>query len=96
MPAYVVVDIRVTDQKKYDEYIKAAPATLEPFGGQYLVRGGRAERLEGSWTPNRVVILKFDTYERAKEWWDSEVYEAPKLLRQSSAVTNMIVVEGTQ
>jgi len=94
MPAYLIVDIDITDPVKYADYIKAAPASIAAYGGKYVVRGGKAQRLEGSWDPKRVVVLQFDTFERALEWWGSEEYREPKALRQSASVSNMILIEG--
>jgi uncharacterized protein (DUF1330 family) len=59
-----------------------------------MVRGGTAERLEGDWTPKRVVVLEFPTVGRAKEWWASEDYGPAKAMRHASATSHMIVVEG--
>ena len=59
-----------------------------------MVRGGRAEKLEGKWEPKRVVILEFETFKKAREWWSCDEYAGPKKLRQSAAITNMILVEG--
>ena len=94
MAAYVIVDVRVTDPVKFEEYKKLVPATIAAFGGKYLARGGRAEMLEGGWDPERVVILEFPTLERAREWWASEAYRQPKAMRQRCATTRMIVVES--
>lgn len=96
MAAYIIVNIEITDPGRYKEYIKVAPASIAKFGGKYLVRGGLAEKLEGAWEPRRVVILEFDTFENAKAWWSCEAYSAPKKLRQSAAITNMILVKGIQ
>lgn len=94
MAAYVIVDVEVLDPETYREYVKVVPASIAAYGGRFLVRGGRAERLEGSWSPGRVVVVEFDSFERAMEWWRSEEYSGPKKLRQSASVANMIVVEG--
>jgi uncharacterized protein (DUF1330 family) len=94
MAAYVFVNIEVTDPERYAEYIRVAPPTLVPFGGRYIARGGRAETLEGIVAAKRVVLLEFPSVEKAKEWWASDVYRGPKAIRQSSASTSMIVVEG--
>ena len=53
MPAYIVLDIDVTDPVVYEEYKKLAPALVASFGGRYLARGGRTEVLEGTWEPGR-------------------------------------------
>ena len=94
MAAYVIVDVRVTDPAKFEEYRKLVPPTIAAFSGRYLARGGRAEMLEGGWDPERVVILEFPTLERAREWWASAAYRRPKEMRQQCATTRMIVVES--
>ena len=94
MAAYIIVDVEVTDPAGFEEYRALVGPTLEQYGGRYLVRGGRVETLEGDWSPKRVVVLQFDNLEQAKKWHDSEEYREPKAIRQRSANTNMIVVEG--
>ena len=94
MKGYVIVDVEVTDPEKYAEYVKVVPPTISAFGGRFVVRGGKAENLEGDWVPKRMVVLEFESVETALKWWASEDYKAPKALRQSASVTNMIVVEG--
>jgi uncharacterized protein (DUF1330 family) len=94
MAGYIIVDVEITDAKKYAEYIEVVPPTILAHGGRFLVRGGKAENLEGDWIPKRVIVLKFNSVEDAKRWWASEEYKAPKALRQSASIANMIVVEG--
>ena len=94
MSAYVIVDITVTNPELYAEYIRVAPESIARFGGRYIARGGQAECLEGPWQPRRLVILEFDTYERAKAWWASAEYSGPKKMRQAAATTKMVVVAG--
>ncbi len=67
MTAYVIVDITIHDKEKYAEYVKQSPATVEAFGGRFVVRRAKVEVLEGDWTPGRFVMLEFDSVERAKE-----------------------------
>jgi len=94
MPAYVIVDIDIVDPVAYEQYKNLAGATVEKYGGKYVVRGGKSEVLEGDWTPKRIVILQFDSVERAKAWLNSEEYCEPKKMRHRTARSNMIVVEG--
>jgi uncharacterized protein (DUF1330 family) len=94
MKAYVIVDVTITDPSRYEQYKKLTPASLEPFEGKFIVRGGSAERLEGDWQPGRIVVIEFPSLKKAKEWWSSEEYAPAKALRQSASVTQMIVVEG--
>jgi uncharacterized protein (DUF1330 family) len=94
MKAYVIVDVDIKDPGRYEDYKKLTPASLVPFDGKFIVRGGKAETLEGSWKPGRLVVVEFPSLEKAKAWWSSEGYAPAKALRQSASVTQMIVVEG--
>ncbi len=94
MPAYVIVEIEVTDPEGYAEYRDVAPPIVAAYGGRYIVRGGPVEVLEGDWQPKRLVILEFPSVEQAKTWWSSEEYRAPKEMRQRTTRSKMIVVEG--
>jgi uncharacterized protein (DUF1330 family) len=94
MAAYVLVDIQVTEPQGYEEYKKQAEATVTAYGGRYIVRGGKTEVMEGEWPLNRLVVLEFPSVARAKEWLHSKEYAAPRKLRQSTAVSRMIIVDG--
>ena len=94
MSAYVISDITVNNPERYEDYKKLAPAAIQNYGGKYLARGRRAEKLEGSWKPDRIVILEFENFETAKKWIDSPEYREARALRHQNASTNMIVVEG--
>ncbi len=94
MAAYLIVDIQINDPGRYEEYKRLAPSSIAAYGGRYLARGGRTERLEGSQSPNRTVILEFPTFERGRAWWDSPEYAPAKALRQACATTEMLLVEG--
>ena len=94
MAAYIIVNVEVTDPTRYADYTRVVGDSLLPYGGRFLVRGGKAETLEGSLEPKRVVVLEFPSLERAKAWWSSEEYREPKAIRQRSSTTDMIVVDG--
>ncbi len=94
MSAYIVVQVQIHDPEKFSVYRKMVPPTLKAYGGQYLVRGGDWESLEGTWNPHRLVIIEFDNVEQAKNWWGSEEYAPAKQLREDSTNSKMIVVEG--
>jgi len=96
MKTYIIVDVTITDPVKYEAYKKLTPASLVPFDGKFIVRGGTTETLEGSWQPGRIVVLEFPSMEKAKAWWSSAGYAPAKAIRQSAAVTQMIVVEGVE
>ena len=94
MPAYVVVQVEVEDAVRYEDYKPMVPPSLAPYGGRFLVRGGRVETLEGKWAPKRFVMLEFPSMEEARAWWDSPEYKDAKALRQATAKTQMILLEG--
>ena len=96
MPAYVLFDIEVIDPVQYETYKKLAPATVAAYGGRYLARGGRTETVEGDWKPNRLVILEFESFERAKEWMNSHEYSTIKHLRLESTHSKTVILEGLQ
>ena len=94
MSAYVIVDVAVHDPDAYERYKGMSLAAVTAFGGRFIVRGGKAEVLEGEWTPQRVVVVEFDTVEQAKSWWSSDEYAPAKALRQSASTGKIILVEG--
>ncbi|MBX3600367.1 MAG: DUF1330 domain-containing protein [Rubrivivax sp.] len=96
MPAaYLIVEMHVTDPEGYQAYMAEAPAAVKAFGGEYLVRGGRHEALEGDWQPHRVAMLRFPSFEQAKAFYDSEHYTRVRALRAGKTdYFNMVLVEG--
>lgn len=94
MAGYVIAEVDVTDPTVFEQYRGLVGATIEKYGGKYVVRGGQTEKIEGDWTPNRLVIIEFESVARAKEWYYSEEYAGPLKLRHQSANTNLTIVEG--
>jgi uncharacterized protein (DUF1330 family) len=94
MSAYIVVQVDVKDPVRYERYKDLVPASIAKYGGRFVVRGGKTETLEGSWSPKRFVMVEFPDVARAKAWWASEEYAEAKALRQATSHTEMIVVEG--
>ncbi len=94
MPAYVIADVEVEDPETYEEYKRLVPATLEPFGGRFLVRGGAHEPLEGHWRPNRLVLLEFPSADHARRWYASDAYVDAMAIRQRVSTGSLVLVEG--
>jgi len=94
MAAFVIVDVTITDPKTYERYKALTPGSLVPYGGRFVARGGATETLEGSWSPQRIVILEFASAADARAWWSSPEYAEAKALRQASSRTEMLLVEG--
>jgi len=94
MAAYLIVQIAIQDPVTYERYRKLAPQSIAEYGGRYLARGGYTQTLEGTWSPNRLVVLQFPSVEQARAWWESPEYAEAKALRQSCADTEMVLVDG--
>jgi uncharacterized protein (DUF1330 family) len=94
MAAYVIGDIEVTDQGIYDDYRKQVLATVEKYGGRFAVRGGKVEPLEGGWSPKRIVLLEFPSFEQAQKWYRSAEYAPLIKLRQKGARGRLLIVDG--
>ena len=94
MPAYLIVDCKVTDPERYEAYKQLAPPAIEKYGGRYLVRGGVTTILEGNWQPSRVVVLEFPDEETAKRFYASPEYGAARAKRAGAANMSMVLVPG--
>lgn len=95
MAAYVIAGNHVTDDETMREYAKLVPATLAPFDGQFLVRGGQVEVVEGEWTAPRVVIIAFPGRDHARNWYHSDAYQAIIRMRFEGARTDFFMfVDG--
>jgi len=94
MAAYLLVDCEVTDPKQYDDYKRLAQAAVAQYGGRYVVRGGETVVLEGTWKPNRVVVLEFPDLEQARRFYDSPEYRNARAARAGAARMNMVAVAG--
>jgi uncharacterized protein (DUF1330 family) len=96
MPAYLILDIHVSDPEEYAAYRERAPATLEAYGARYIVRGGAHEVVEGDWEPERIVVVEFPSVERAREWYESPEYQEILPLRLRAAPSRTVLVQGVE
>lgn len=94
MAGYVIADVEVLDPVEYETYRQMVPATLAVYGGRFIVRGGASEVMEGDWRPRRLVVLEFDSVERARAWYESEEYRAARAIRQRTSRGSIVIVAG--
>ena len=94
MAAYMIADIEITDMDTYDKYRAEVPATIAAHGGKFLVRGVEGETTEGDWIPKRLVILEFESMEKAKGWYNSPEYRPLKELRIKASKCKVVFTEG--
>ncbi|MGW0783149.1 DUF1330 domain-containing protein [Streptomyces sp. NPDC002913] len=95
MSAYVLVNVRTSDgSDEMAEYSRTFPATLEPYGGRFIVRGGDIDVREGSWDGTWLVVLEFPSLGRARQWYESDAYREAAALRTGHADLDFLVVDG--
>ena len=94
MTGYVIFNIKITNPDNYKEYIEKVKPTAEKFGAEYIVRGGEFELVEGNWEHPRTIVIKFPSYEKAHEWYNSEEYKPIKKIRLDNAISNGIIIKG--
>jgi uncharacterized protein (DUF1330 family) len=94
--AYVVTEVDLTGDIAVfgRDYAAHAQATIEPFGGRYLVRGGRVADIEGEPPKPRIVISVFDSFEQAEAWRRSPEYVKIAAVRHREAKSRQYIVEG--
>jgi len=94
MPAYVIAEVEITNPDGYKEYATMVPATIEQYGGRFVVRGGKTHVLEGEWPERRRVVIEFPSVEAARKWWDSPEYEKPTAMRRANSKGRLILMDG--
>jgi len=92
--AYIIANVHVSDPTQYEEYKKFSSLAMQAHGAEVCVRGGAAKVLEGDWQPERVVVLKFPSVEKAQAFYDSPEYARARDAREGAAIMRMIVVQG--
>jgi uncharacterized protein (DUF1330 family) len=98
-PVYVIAEVEKDPTKPQDptaaqKYREEAPKTLTPFGGRYLVVGGKVQAVEGEAPKGYIEVIAFDSLEKARGWYYSPAYEAIKPIRQNSTRSRILIVEG--
>jgi len=94
MPAYAILQINILNKENYKEYVNKVSPIVKKFNGEYLVRGGKSEVVEGRWEFPRTVVVRFPNYEMAIKWHNSKEYAPIKLIRENNSEGNCIIVEG--
>jgi len=93
---YVIAQITVKDAETYPRYVAMVQPTIEHFGGEFIVRGGKSVSHEGTPPGDRNVVIRFPSYEKAEAWYHSDIYAEAKALRQSASTSVQTIVEGVE
>jgi len=93
-PGYVIAEVEVTDPATMQKYVDKISETLAPFNHHYVVLSEKIQALEGEPPKSGIVIIAFDSAEKAREWYDSPAYSAIRPFRQSSTKSRLFIAEG--
>jgi uncharacterized protein (DUF1330 family) len=94
MSIYLIANIRVNDSERYKDYVANVPALIEKHGGEYRVRGGETQVLEGQWIPDRLVVLEFPDRDAAMAFYNDPDYAPFRELRQAVTDSALVLVDG--
>ena len=94
MSGFAIFNIEIKKPEEYKEYVDKVKPIAEKYGGEYIVRGGETTIIEGNWTYPRTVVIKFPSYEKALEWYNSEEYKPIKQIRLDNAESNGMIIKG--
>lgn len=94
MSGYLIAQLNVNNLEPYKNYINKVTPIVEKFGGEYIVRSGKHEVVQGEWLYQRNVIIKFPSYEIAINFYKSDEYEPVKKIREKNSYGNIIIIEG--
>jgi uncharacterized protein (DUF1330 family) len=93
-PGFVIAEVDIHDLTAFQRYGTKVPETLAPFNHQYLVRSNKIQSLEGDPPKGGIVVIQFDSAEKARQWYDSPAYASIRPIRQGSATSRIYIVEG--
>ncbi|MDF2465250.1 MAG: hypothetical protein K0Q43_3485 [Ramlibacter sp.] len=92
--AYIIANVDVTNPQQYEEYKRLSTIAMKAHGAEVCIRGGKVEVLEGDWSPQRFVMLKFPSPQQARAFYESAEYKAARNARAGAATMRMLLVEG--
>jgi uncharacterized protein (DUF1330 family) len=96
MKAYVIALEAVQDEEMFARYRAKVIATMEPFGGKFLIRAGRLTVMEGSWPHERTAVIEFPSRAQAEGWYRSPAYQAILPLRTDATRSDLIIIDGAE
>jgi uncharacterized protein (DUF1330 family) len=92
---YVIAEIEITDPRWVDDYVAGVTRLVEGFGGRYLARTPKIEKLEGEGAaPQVVLLMEWPSREAALAFYESEEYRPYRESRIAGARTRLLLVAG--
>ena len=96
MSAYFVIDLTVRDPGKLKQYEQGVMDLVRRHGGEFIVRGGDYDVIEGDWRPGRLVIARYPSRQAIHDFYDDPDYAPLRILREEGSTANALAVEGSQ
>jgi uncharacterized protein (DUF1330 family) len=96
-PVYVIAQIETADLPRYrEEYGKHVLPLIAEHGGVLLVGSDQAEALEGTWSANWTVVIRFPSRQAALAWYESAAYAPLRRARIETLTSggNLALVPG--
>ena len=94
MSYYFIANIRIEDEKEYQQYINQVEDVFKRFNGKYLCVDNHPEILEGNWDYSRSVVIEFGTKADFNDWYYSDAYQNILNHRLKAAICDTILVKG--
>ena len=90
---YIVGDIHMRDKSGLEKFIEMVKPILKEYDAKVLVRTPNAEAREGKKT-GIVVVIEFESIDKVRKFYESEVYQAAKAVRDKACDTDLFLAEG--
>jgi len=94
MNAYLVLDFAIHDFESFREYIEEIPKFIEKHLGRYIVRGEEPTVMEGSWKPERMVVIEFPSRENANAFLKDPEAQSLFAIRHKTTTSKLVLVDG--
>ena len=94
MAAYFVIDLTVRNADKLKQYEEGVMDLVRKHGGEFLVRGGDYDVIEGGWRPDRLVIARYPSRRAIQDFYNDPDYAPLKVLRQEGSISDALAVDG--
>ena len=95
MSALWIAHVTVHDEEAYSKYAALATEAIAAHGGKFIARGGRFVQLEGLARP-RNVVARFPSVEKAKECYNSEIYQRALSHARDASERELMIVETSE
>jgi uncharacterized protein (DUF1330 family) len=93
---YIFAEVNIRSvNAEWSEYSSKVQATLDAYGGVFLIRGGMQNALEGETDGGTIVVLEFESPQRAEQWYASAAYQDILPLRLRNADARVMCLSGT-